>query len=37
MSVRVKVCGITRCEDAKAAVQLGVDAIGFLAAKRALY
>ena len=30
MSVRVKVCGITRCEDAKAAVQLGVDAIGFV-------
>ena len=30
MSVRVKVCGITRCEDAKAAVRLGVDAIGFV-------
>ncbi|MBY0484311.1 phosphoribosylanthranilate isomerase [Nitrosomonas sp.] len=30
MSVRVKVCGITRCEDAQAAVQLGVDAIGFV-------
>jgi phosphoribosylanthranilate isomerase len=30
MSVRVKVCGITRYEDAKAAVQLGVDAIGFV-------
>ena len=30
MSVRVKVCGITRCEDAKVAVQLGVDAIGFV-------
>ena len=30
MSVRVKVCGITRCEDAKIAVQLGVDAIGFV-------
>lgn len=30
MSVRVKVCGITRCEDARIAVQLGVDAIGFV-------
>ena len=30
MSVRVKVCGITRCKDAKAAVQLGADAIGFV-------
>ncbi|MDO8894962.1 phosphoribosylanthranilate isomerase [Nitrosomonas sp.] len=30
MSVRVKVCGITRCEDAQSAVQLGVDAIGFV-------
>jgi len=30
MSVRVKVCGITRCEDAKIAVQSGVDAIGFV-------
>lgn len=30
MSVRVKVCGITRSEDAKIAVQLGVDAIGFV-------
>ena len=30
MSVRVKVCGITRDEDAKAAVQAGVDAIGFV-------
>lgn len=30
MSVRVKVCGITRSEDAIAAVQNGVDAIGFV-------
>lgn len=30
MSVRVKVCGITRSEDAIAAVQYGVDAIGFV-------
>ncbi|MEK7771840.1 MAG: phosphoribosylanthranilate isomerase, partial [Pseudomonadota bacterium] len=30
MPVRVKVCGITRSEDATIAVQLGVDAIGFV-------
>ena len=30
MSVRVKVCGITRFEDAMAAIKLGVDAIGFV-------
>ncbi|MBL8499493.1 MAG: phosphoribosylanthranilate isomerase [Nitrosomonas sp.] len=30
MSVRVKVCGITRSEDAIAAIQNGVDAIGFV-------
>ncbi|TXI17750.1 MAG: phosphoribosylanthranilate isomerase [Nitrosomonas sp.] len=30
MSVRVKVCGITRYQDAMTAVQSGVDAIGFV-------
>lgn len=30
MSVRVKVCGITRREDAAAAIRAGVDAIGFV-------
>lgn len=30
MPVRVKVCGITRSEDATIAVRLGVDAIGFV-------
>jgi len=30
MPVRVKVCGITRREDAEAAVQSGADAIGFV-------
>jgi phosphoribosylanthranilate isomerase len=32
--VRVKYCGITRLEDAQAAVALGVDAIGFLLTKK---
>ena len=30
MSVRIKICGITRLEDAKVAANLGVDAIGFI-------
>jgi phosphoribosylanthranilate isomerase len=30
MSVRIKICGITRYEDAKAAEGLGVDALGFV-------
>ena len=29
MRVRVKVCGITRVQDAQAAAELGVDAVGF--------
>ena len=29
MRVRVKLCGVTRLEDALAAVDLGVDALGF--------
>jgi len=30
MSVRIKICGITRYEDAKVAESLGVDALGFV-------
>lgn len=30
MAVRVKVCGITRSEDAQAAIRFGADAIGFV-------
>ena len=34
MTVRIKVCGITRFEDAKVAASIGVDAIGFIFYKR---
>lgn len=34
MSVRIKICGITRYEDAKTAEGLGVDAIGFVFYKK---
>jgi len=30
MPVKIKICGITRLEDAKVAVSLGVDALGFI-------
>ena len=33
MSIKVKICGITRPEDAKKAAELGVDAIGMILSK----
>lgn len=38
--IRTKICGFTRPEDARAAAQLGVDAVGlvfFAKSKRAVY
>ena len=34
MRIRIKVCGITRKQDADAAVSLGVDALGFIFARK---
>jgi phosphoribosylanthranilate isomerase len=34
MGVRIKICGMTRLEDAKTAANLGVDALGFIFTKK---